>query len=367
MQDIDKLLKDNFLARFDGRIKLSYALDYIVTNAFHKMSEINIGEFKRECESKIHKIISNNYLTLYSPDTYLIIELDLIENTFDEYTVPENWLDLFTDPESLNRIIRKLALEKFVPKFYTSEEEKLRRKNNPYCYSCLSERLTLETWSQEEGLLILASIDPLGADVNWDGYENYMGVHIDSVKLINATLLEDDGDHYDLPHGLSEEEAKDKWKFDDDFIRHLQDRQEKIRRYSAKLSHVKKTWDASYFKEERYSPKHYIEWAKSKNIGISWLEWAIENKLLDPVVETVDKELGDSERNNLLLTIGALAEMYAHEKGAAFKSGDKPNISRVTEKLLKYLNSDIYGLGKSALNKRISDGIKLLQKAKKGS
>jgi len=365
MKDIDKLLKDNFLARFDGRIKLSYALDYIVTNASHKISEINIGEFERECESKIHKFISNNYLTLYSPDTYLIIELDSIENTFDEYTVPENWLDLFTDPASLNRIIRKLALEKFVPTFYTSEEERLKRKNNPYHYSCLSERLTLETWSQEEGLLILASIDPLGADVNWDGYENYMGVHIDSVKLINATLLEDDGDHYDLPHDLSEEEAKDKWKFDDDFIRHLQDRQEKIRRYSAKLSHVKKTWDASYFKEERYSPKHYIEWAKSKNIGISWLEWAIENKLLDPVVETVDNELGETEKENFLKTIAVLAKTIANDHGTKFKKGKSPNISAITNYVMEQNGNALHGLKKSSLSDRISKGLKLLEEAKK--
>lgn len=81
----------------------------------------------------------------------------------------------------------------------------------------------------------------------------------------------------------------------------------------------------------------------------------------------IQPEIKDNERNNLLMTIGALTELYAHEKGAAFKSGDKPNISRVTENVLKYLNNDIYGLGKSALHKRCSDGVKLLQKVKKDS
>lgn len=97
------------------------------------------------------------------------------------------------------------------------------------------------------------------------------------------------------------------------------------------------------------------------------IDRTISLNLFGKTTKNIQEEIKDNERNNLLMTIGALSEMYVDEKGSSFKSGDKPNVSRITDNLLKHLQGDIYGLKKSALNKRISDGIKLLQRAKKES
>jgi len=80
-----------------------------------------------------------------------------------------------------------------------------------------------------------------------------------------------------------------------------------------------------------------------------------------------DKELLEGERDSLLLTIGALADLVASEHGDAFMSGGKPNKSRITETLIKHVGKVVPGLGSSSIQGRISKGLKLLDKAKKES
>jgi len=361
----DKEINDILIQSFYGLIRISSAINYICKYMFATLEKENHQKFKEECKNHFEKDVAYHYLDIFSPDTRLRKDFKFDEVGYS--TIPTDWENHFITLADYNRELETLNVDKIVPRILSHEEAKKLRESNPYKFSELRAWLKLDTWKQNDGLLLITGIEPQGADVNWEGYKNYMGVHIEGTQLINACLLDDAEDYYDLPHNMGEDEAKNKWNYGEDLIEELAERNKTIQKYSKILNDIKIIWDASNFKDERYSPKHYIEWAVSKNIDLPWLDWAIENKLTEQVINSDIEELGDNEKKNLLLTIGALTDMYANEKGTAFKSGDKPNISRVTEKLLKHLNSDIYGLGKSALNKRISDGIKLLQKAKKDS
>jgi hypothetical protein len=93
-------------------------------------------------------------------------------------------------------------------------------------------------------------------------------------------------------------------------------------------------------------------------------KWQIRNGKVSVVKET---ELLPKEKINLLLTIGALADFIASERGPAFKSGNKPNKSKITDSLLKYVGNNIHGLRNSSVQERISKGLKLLEKAKRES
>ena len=42
----------------------------------------------------------------------------------------------------------------------------------PYKYSVLPSYFELDSWSVKQGLLLLADIDPDGADIKWDGYKD---------------------------------------------------------------------------------------------------------------------------------------------------------------------------------------------------
>lgn len=80
-----------------------------------------------------------------------------------------------------------------------------------------------------------------------------------------------------------------------------------------------------------------------------------------------DKELLEGERNSLLLTIGALADLVASKHGPAFMTGEKPNKSKITETLMEHVGKNIQGLRSSSIQGRINKGLKLLDKAKKES
>lgn len=72
-------------------------------------------------------------------------------------------------------------------------------KLHPYDFSHLSHYLSFEKWFWQDALLILSGADITGADVNWDGYENYAGVHIDLPSINNVSFLKTSLPDYDLP------------------------------------------------------------------------------------------------------------------------------------------------------------------------
>jgi len=348
-----------------GLIKISSAIDYICKYVFPTLEKENHQKFIEECKSHFKK---NLFLSIkiYSPDTKLKKEMKLDDRA--TIIIPEDWENYYITLDTYNNELKELNVDKIVPRILTLEEERGFRKANPYECSELRTWLKLDTWKQTDGLLLMVNIEPQGSDVNWEGYENFMGVYIDGAKLLNASLLDDISEYYSLPHDIDEEEAREVWKYSEEFIEELAERHEKIMKYSAKLNNIKTLWDGSDFKEERYPPKHYIDWALSKDIEIPWLEWAVENKLIDVVIdEKQAEEIGDNERNNLLLTIGALAETISNDHGTGFKKGDSPNVSEITKHVLEQIGDKLHGLGKSSLNERVSKGINILKQKRKDS
>lgn len=75
--------------------------------------------------------------------------------------------------------------------------------------------------------------------------------------------------------------------------------------------------------------------------------------------------ISDSERDNLLKTIGVIALGYA-EKSQRYRRGDTPNANAIAEDVAMLLENlpDIksYGLGNSSIRERIREGITLLKK-----
>jgi hypothetical protein len=123
------------------------------------------------------------------------------------------------------------------------------------------------------------------------------------------------------------------------------------------------------------------EWNKvifSKQIAIQRDHLLISNKDLEKFEKKYnikqDEKISDQiflsgrEKESFLLTIGALAESIANDHGNKFKKNNRPNISQITEHVLEFIGEDnVYGIGKSSLNERISKGLKCLDKKRKNS
>ncbi|MCH8080096.1 MAG: hypothetical protein IIA06_10030 [Proteobacteria bacterium] len=262
---------------FFGLIRISSAIDNIYEYVLQTIDEADIQKYKDDCENHFKTYIGKNIFNIYSPKTRFKIGYDFVKGIEN---VPTDWKNHYMDIYAYNHQLDILKISNIVPMIISIEEQKKIRKANPYKFSDLQKWLALETWKPSDGLLIINNIDPTGAEVNWEGFENYMGVHIQGVKLANAAFFDDDWDYYDLLHYIDEDEAKNVFKYDDDKIEMLANRREKILIYSGKLNSTKTLWDASNYKEERYSIKHYIDWAHSKNISIPWLDWAMDKELI---------------------------------------------------------------------------------------
>jgi hypothetical protein len=81
------------------------------------------------------------------------------------------------------------------------------------------------------------------------------------------------------------------------------------------------------------------------------------------VPETQEIPLGDRERENLLLTIGALAMIVAKKPGAKTGTMEQPNISGISALCAKQAG-EATGMAISSLRKRLTDGINLLNEKK---
>ncbi len=76
----------------------------------------------------------------------------------------------------------------------------LETENDPYKYSDLSNYFSLETWYWRDALLLLAGAEPTGAKVDWDGYNNFLNVHIDSPNVVDLGFLDGRLPDYSVPN-----------------------------------------------------------------------------------------------------------------------------------------------------------------------
>ena len=203
-------------------------------------------------------------------------------------------------------------IEEFHRKMVESiNSENSKTSEDRYKASQLSFYLSLETWSEFEGLLIICGIEPSGASIDGN-YENFIGVRINNPKINNAEFF-GERDYYDdlsqseiermvetrqaniraIKHSLdptqvnfhSPETMKDlesqlkneEWSLkiseemkDSDHTWLVRDLRA---RYEHRLGEVRKIWDSGVH-EIRNPPHYYVNWALSKDIDICWYEWA---------------------------------------------------------------------------------------------
>jgi hypothetical protein len=81
------------------------------------------------------------------------------------------------------------------------------------------------------------------------------------------------------------------------------------------------------------------------------------------VPETQEIPLGDRERENLLLTIGALAMIVAKKPGAKTGTMEQPNISGISALCAKQAG-EATGMAISSLRNRLKEGFNLLNEKK---
>lgn len=150
--------------------------------------------------------------------------------------------------------------------------------------------LSLDTWTVDEGLLLIANIDPEAAVVDGRGWVSTLGVKIKRVRILNARPLSRPPVFLGIPPpqlpqfsdyeppafrsltfnpGLNAEEEELKWEK----VSVLQELEER-------LNSIVRLWRSGVHDRKRYSARYFIEWAQAHSLQIPWLEQAREKGLL---------------------------------------------------------------------------------------
>ena len=168
----------------------------------------------------------------------------------------------------------------------------------PYAADDLMEWLELDLWTRQEFACLSCDINPTGADIQWHGYQNAAGVTINRPRVINAQLLSEGPFFYITP---TEQITQDEWDevaFDlaargaavsSSQVQHNDEIEQKRLKLSAAEEKLQKIWliicranDLELEDHAMSSPKSYLVWAQRRGINIPWLEWAIQNNLVEP-------------------------------------------------------------------------------------
>jgi hypothetical protein len=158
--------------------------------------------------------------------------------------------------------------------------------------------LELDTWTVEEGLLLIAGIDPQAAVVKWDGWVSALGHKINKVRLLNARPLSEHPIFLAIPSPespcISDEGHPGEFTVSWGVMPDAQEEAVKWEKLSIlqaleeKLTHLNRLWISGQHGGQRYPAAYFIGWAEKKNIEIPWLSHAREMEWL-PVSITSDE------------------------------------------------------------------------------
>jgi len=229
--------------------------------------------------------------------------------------------------------------------------------------SNLSEYLTLENWSVDEGLLILCGINPIGSVVEYsDGsdyraigdavkicdasfycetfalgapspeeLENFIKLSELSLQLLQSRPTDADGNvNYYLggwtwhdqceQDSLAEEHSLDLNKSiadhktdlqaynslkDGEWLKLIWDIREI---YSRRLSRVRKLWSSGNHLVKNH-PEYYLDWARDRKVDVCWLEWAKESNLLESRVSRTKDFSSNSDGKEYLVDFQKLPSL----------------------------------------------------------
>ena len=246
-------------------------------------------------------------------------------------------------------------IDKSLPSFWFSGDEisknptsKIRamvantisRMNDPAYMEALSEKLDAinairnipvllhswfkyDTWRKEEGLMLLAGLSP---NTLFGTEESMYGEALRKVRYFETL----DGLDHDPAGGWS---------------------------YEKTLSQYENLWNSGEH-PVRATPKYFIDWALSKNLQPSWLQWASENHYYKSEVSdlTTDKEVSGKSETAYLHIIGALCDLYWREK---YPENSKINQTEIISMLEAY--GGFPGLSERNLKDKLSRGIKAIR------
>jgi hypothetical protein len=186
-----------------------------------------------------------------------------------------------------------------------------------YESSSIAFYLSLQTWEENEGLLLLCGIEPQGAKVDY-GYENSVGAWIDQAKIHHAEFIgrpdiykipsqdeltgwlkecneEYQANHQDLinPSGSSSQiqgrypavKKQDALYQEFGMYENLLSNKyfnqvwEMRANFEIRLSRYRKMWNSGRH-EDRNPPGYYIDWVLNQGQEIPWLEWVKSEGLL---------------------------------------------------------------------------------------
>ena len=166
-------------------------------------------------------------------------------------------------------------------------------EKTPYDQSRLKDWLATDSWSAQEAVCLLSDVDPTGAVINWGGFTNTYGGHVDSPKIEHGQLLSEGTD-------LAFSESADRWldvtsSYDDepfiDVNKYVAGSTVEIQRMSLRIMaehHVRRAWDLyrrnpEHSEDDQRPPCEFIEWGKAQELNIPWFDWADRNNLLETI------------------------------------------------------------------------------------
>lgn len=210
----------------------------------------------------------------------------------------KRWLDSMRDPEHQKALLEQLRDQ----------------RENPYAYSQLSYWLSLDLWETNEGLQVLAGIEPGtiekamigGAWIDGQPFAEHISfLQVDPVEACSRE--EWPGGDNGYQHYLEAAE-------------HKRDVLEGCQRVYEGLKHrldrtVGGLGETSYELEYRYRPIQFLAWVSSIGFTPAWLEWAERNRRLPQATEPMSEPFFDADSDDYPELLHIAVRAWDHARG----------------------------------------------------
>lgn len=179
-----------------------------------------------------------------------------------------------------------------------------------------------DTWKIQEGLMLLSGLSPNSI---FEIEENSYGTSFRKM----VTLITLDGLEHDPRTNLI---------------------------FDSRLEMYERLWHSGDH-PSRATPKYFIDWALSKNIPPSWLDWSKENNYYAQIPINSDKAIDGKSETAYLNIIGALVDLYWQTKRPTEPKINQSEI--INELTTKY--DGFHGLSERNLKSKLSKAIKSIK------
>jgi hypothetical protein len=192
-------------------------------------------------------------------------------------------------------------------------------RDDPFGHSQLRYWLSLEVWEREEGLLVLAGVEP-GTVVVSDEEPSFMG----SAEWTNVMPFSQPATFYQFP----EPEGLDQRAFGDDelafesYLKACEERRQILSRHQAlfqalqhRLDHTPSALGDPVCRD-KWRPASFIGWAQSINFKPDWIDWAQQHEVITSDYGLASAPYFDADAADypLLLHIAVRAWEYARSR-----------------------------------------------------